>query len=79
MIEGYCLANDDWEIQGNSVADIFSVLMITFSKCTGKSYCQNEQVIDNALDGDRLELTMIDSYFDFNDYESPVKRYLDRR
>ena len=41
--------------------------------------CKSEEDIKYAIDGAALEISFVNSYFDFNDYETPIKDYLDDR
>ena len=36
-------------------------------------------MINDAISATNIEIVLINSYFDFSDYENPVKTYLDDR
>jgi len=56
-------------------SDKFNAIEIYIQKCnTG---CQPDAVIKNILDTHFVELALINSYFDFEDYENPVRTYLE--
>ena len=49
---------------------------MTINKCTGAKW-KNQTELLNALTKSRLRVALINSYFDFDDYDSPVKSYID--
>lgn len=74
-----CPENLDAIVQGNSNSDTFSFLELTIKKWEGQTYCETTSNIDDKINGLNFELIFINSEFDFDDYSSPVKAYLDSR
>ena len=67
--------NTDYFLRSNLNSDKFNAIEIYIQKCnTG---CQPDAVIKNILDTHFAELALINSYFDFEDYENPVRTYLE--
>ena len=51
------------------------------SKCVNGSgiICQSPPNIDNKMKNILLNVILVNTYFDFDDYDSPVKTYMDDR
>ena len=41
--------------------------------------CKSSQVIDAAIDSSSIGIAMVNTYFDFDDYSSPIKTYKFKR
>ena len=74
-----CPVNNKFEVQGNSYSAVEKVFGISLSKCVGESHCQTTTNIDSILSGVFVEMLMVSTHFDFNNYEDPVKTYIDDR
>ena len=72
----YCLKNKDWRLQGDFYSKVFSFMEIQLDKCRG-SNCANKTEINNFFNNAFLNFAMINTYFDFQDYENPIKHYID--
>ena len=73
-----CPTTTNFVLQGNSYSDTYSYISVTLSRCVGGG-CQTASDIDNALDGLYLDMAVVNTYFDFEDFQKPVKTYLDDR
>ena len=73
-----CPTSLNYTLQGNSYASTYSYLSIQIKRCTG-SKCKSLTEINNAINGKMLNMVMVNTYFDLEDYSSPVKTYLDDR
>ena len=70
-----CPKNNDYFLQSNFNSDEFYTIEIFIQKCN--SGCQSDADIENVLNSHFLELALINSYFDFEDYKNPIKTYLE--
>ena len=79
----YCPTSVDLNLQGNNFADNLSYFELIFTKWSGTdskgNACQSDSAINTALDSSSLAIAMVNTYYDFDDYNSPVKTYLDDR
>lgn len=71
-----CPDSLSYDIIGNQYSDISSYIKIKVKRCTGTD-CQSSTAIDTAISGKSLGITLVNTYFDFDDYDEPVKTYLD--
>jgi hypothetical protein len=62
---------------GNSYSSGYKSFEIVLLKCTVG--CQTDADIDDMVSQTSIDATVINTYFDFDDYDSPVKTYLDDR
>lgn len=76
--EAICLNTTDWSIGGSYFTYEYRVLRIKFKKCTGAG-CQSDTDIATKLYAGRLNLSIVNKYFDLDDYDEPIKNYLDDR
>ena len=65
----------DYFLQSNYNSDEFYTVEIVIQKWNVG--CQSDAVIEDILATHYAELALINSYFDFEDYENPVKTYLE--
>ena len=76
-----CPNSNDLEVQGNMFAETYSYFEISMKRCIEKDSkgnpCKSEEEINNAIDNTDFSLAMVNTYYDFDDYYSPVKDYLD--
>jgi len=59
------------------LADNFQFLSVRLQKCS--TGCQPDAVIENVINNAFLTVVIENSYLDFDDYETPLKRFLDDR
>ena len=59
------------------MADNFQFLSVRLQKCS--TGCQPDAVIENVINNAFLTVVIENSYLDFDDYETPLKRFLDDR
>ena len=66
---------------GNSFADNFTFFELSITRWSGTDSkgnpWKNDTEIDKAIDSTYIQLAMINSYFDFDDYNKPIKSFLD--
>jgi hypothetical protein len=60
----------------NSYSNNFQIIEVTLTKCTGGG-CQSDADIENVIKNALVEVLIVNTYFDFDDYKTPVKQYLD--
>lgn len=70
-----CPNTTDYFVSSNHISDNYSVVEVSLFKCQG-SHCKSDQEIDKAIRENWLDILLIDSYFDFSDFENPIKTYL---
>ena len=73
----YCPKNKDFTIAGNYIADNYKFVSVKLRKC--QTGCQPDNVIEGILKHAYFSLIIQNSYVDFEDYDTPVKSYLDDR
>ena len=66
---------------GNNYSDNFTYFEISFSRWVGQdskgNVCKSSTDIDNALNKASLAMAVVNTYYDFDDYNTPVKTYFD--
>ena len=70
-----CPKNTDFFIRANFNSDNYEVIQITIEKWSG-SNCKSESEIKSVLNTNYIDIALISSYFDFEDYENPIHYYL---
>ena len=70
-----CPKNTDFFIRANLNSDNYEVIQITIGKWSG-SNCKSESEINRVLNTNYIDIALISSYFDFEDYENPIHYYL---
>ncbi|CAI2382440.1 unnamed protein product [Moneuplotes crassus] len=70
-----CPLSRDYIVQGNSLSTDFIYLEFNIVKCTVACPADLEDKISRL----RVEIPFVNTYFDFDDYASPVKTYIDGR
>jgi hypothetical protein len=67
-----CITNQDqFKLQGDFYSEVFSYIEIKLKKClntTSTNLCKSEEEIDNYFRYQSLSLAMINSYFDYSDF-----------
>ena len=78
-----CPQEIKYVLQGNSIASSFRFFDLNITKCTNGTIedvtWQSEEDIEEALMGAELNIALVNSYFDFEDYNKPIQTYLDDR
>lgn len=66
-----CFNRTNFSLEGNYYSDVFTFIGMKLLRC--KTNCKNSSEIDAFFSPLQFNVGFINSYFDFNDYESPVK------
>ena len=76
-----CPVQNNYTLSGSSVSDTFEFLIINVLKCSplDNVTCASDAEIDAQMNGGRVHLGIINSYVDFDDYDTVVKTYVDAR
>lgn len=75
-----CLVDKNYTFAGDYYSENFEYLEIKVWKCMNSSTyngCQNNTAIDNFFTGQSLSFAFVNTYFDFNDYVTPIKYFID--
>ena len=77
----YCPVEKDYKISGNIAADNFHYLSIRARKWVNGTIptWASEIFINQLLESARVSILIFNSYIDFDDYENPIKSYIDDR
>ena len=69
----------DYKLRGNRNANNSLAMEIVVKKCSNKSYCLTDEEIDNYLNNNDIIFTLVLQlyYVDSNDYDSPLKPYIE--
>ena len=67
----------DFYIRSNYNSENYEIIEINLIKCTGSSWRSPEE-IEEAFKSHLLQLGIVSTYFDFNNYENPI-RYITYR
>ncbi|CAI2381127.1 unnamed protein product [Moneuplotes crassus] len=73
--EFVCPESRDITLQGGSFSDSYQYAQLKLKKC--QSGCPPD--LDTVLGKMRVEIPFVNSYFDFQDFESPSKTFIDGR
>jgi hypothetical protein len=75
----YCFNRKNYTLQGDYFSSYFSYISIKLSKCdSSKSKtCKNQTDIDAFFQSLTFNVAYINFYFDYEDFETPVKSYID--
>ena len=71
-----CPDTQDYFIQGNSISDSWVQFAIEISKWVNSPDWKDNDEIEYIINTHDIELFTINSYFDFDDYDNPVKTYV---
>ena len=77
LSNAYCPKNKDYKIAGNYMSNNFQFISVRLVKCS--TGCQPDAVIENVINNAFLSIVIENSYLDFDDYDTPLKRFLDDR
>jgi hypothetical protein len=61
-------------VSSNYNSEEFNTVRVQLSHCVGVG-CKSQDIIDATIGVHFIEIALINAYFDFNDYEDPVKTY----
>ena len=77
----YWPEDKNYTIRGNYGADVVHYIQFGLTKCIAANSSDTSCIsdIDNEIQKYRIGIAIANSYVDFNDYDTPVKRYLDDR
>lgn len=75
-----CPQNNDYYLQGDFNSEVFSDVEILIYKCVNSTennnHCKSDAEISNKVSTGYLDIAIVNSYFDFDDYQNPIKRYV---
>ena len=74
----YCPENKDYYIISNYNSEVFQSIILYISRWDNDSNknWESSTDIDDFIDNHVIDLQIIYSYFDFDDFDAPVKTYL---
>ena len=79
----YCTSMRNYTVRGNFIAPNFDYLEFRFSKCVNTTLngnsCETSANIDSVIGGAFFNLWTISSYVDFNDFSTPIKKFIDEQ
>ena len=75
----FCPKYNNFTISASFAANTYEFVQIKLLEWNGDSNVtwQSDDLIDQILEGGRLNIILLNSYIDFEDYDSVVKTYLD--
>ncbi|CAI2384122.1 unnamed protein product [Moneuplotes crassus] len=75
----YCLTNNSFTVGGSYYSPQFNYFEIRMNKCqaSGSVTCKDAAEIDRALTAADIKIGITNSYVDLNDYNDPIKYYID--
>ena len=73
----YCIKNEDIQIQGNYYSKDERFLQILVKRWSLNSGCKTTEEINENILASYVDILFINSYFDFEDFETPIKTYMD--
>lgn len=83
IYEYECATDNTFEILGNSYASSYKYFELILRKCDGTSpsgtTCQTDSDIDSYISALNLDMAVVNSYFDFDNYPTPVQTFVDDR
>ena len=83
-IEDYlCPMTYDFELLGNDFSDSYSFFSVEAVRWVNGTYdgltCKTDAEIDEVINTLTIDMTMVNSFFDFDNYDDPVQSFLDDR
>lgn len=76
----YCPDSLDFNLQGNTFSNVFQTFSLLVYKCdSSTSVCQSDADIATFVDTLIVDAPVVNTYFDFDDYNKPIKSYIDDR
>ena len=70
-----CPKNIDFYVRSNFNSESFQTIQISIDKCISSSWKSSTE-IQNIMNYHSVDLAIISSYFDVNDYSNPIHQYL---
>ena len=70
-----CPKNTDFYVRSNFNSENFQTIQISIDKWTSNSWKSSSE-ISNVLKSHSVNLAILSSYFDVNDYDNPIHHYL---
>ena len=67
-----CPKNSDFFIRANYNSEFYEFIQISLSKWSG-SNCKSDDEINDVINSHYIDIGIVSTYFDFNDYTDPVK------
>ncbi|CAI2374574.1 unnamed protein product [Moneuplotes crassus] len=80
--EYYCPQSRDFKMQGNVLSDAYQYFEVNINRCdnaTSSVTCFSSILINQQIEELEIGVYVVNSYFDFDDYNSPIKTYIDDR
>jgi hypothetical protein len=67
-------------VQGNSFSDTYTYFELVIDKCnTFDGACKTDAEITTFLGKTTIDMVLVNTFYDFDDYNDPMKSYLDDR
>ena len=80
MTNYLCPIRNDYILQGDFNSKEFHGIRLEIAKCQNSTvngnHCKTEEQIEAVIHSGYIDISLVNSYFDFDDYETPIKRYL---
>ena len=79
--EYLCIETNSLEVQGNVFAETFKYFHVAIHKWLNSSDSQivweDQSVIDQVVNTVKIRISVINTYYDLNNFEKPINSYLD--
>ena len=75
----YCPKSQNLSVMGNLYSDNYTYFEITIQRWYDEDNCKDDTILNSVLTTSYLQLALVNTYFYFDDYNSPVHTYLDDR
>lgn len=75
-----CFKDQNYSLQGDFYSKHFRYIELRLYKCANSSTndgCASNEEISDYFKVRKFSVAFVNSYFDFNDYESPIKTFID--
>ncbi|CAI2384266.1 unnamed protein product [Moneuplotes crassus] len=82
LSEFYCPDSRNFSVLGNILSETVSYFSFRITRCnnaTSTVTCQSNTTINSILKKVQIRVYIVNTYFDFEDYDNPIKTYLDGR
>ena len=80
MSDFLCPLDKSYILQGDFNSKKFYGTRIEVDKCRNTTengnHCKSEEEINQKINSGYIEISLVNSYFDFDDYDTPIKKYL---
>ena len=75
-----CPTSTDYYISSDYFASQFANLQVIVKKCTNTTengnHCKTDAEIEDKMNNSRMQAAIISTYFDYDDYNNPIKTFL---